>query len=92
MEAVILTKEQYDDMVMRIDEIKKVVSQNPKELKDIFVDNQEFLKLMNISKRTGQTWRDEGIISFSQIGSKIYYKMDDITKMLNKNYKPAYKK
>jgi hypothetical protein len=92
MEAVILTKEQYDDMVMRIDEIKKVVSQNPKELKDIFVDNQEFLILMNVSKRTAQTWRDEGKISFSQIGSKIYYKMEDVLKMLDKNYKPAFKK
>jgi hypothetical protein len=92
MEAIILSKEQYDDMVMRIEEIKKTIIQNSKEPKEIFVDNQEFLKLMNISKRTGQTWRDEGIISFSQIGSKIYYKMDDITKMLNKNYKPAYKK
>ena len=48
MEAIILSKEQYDDMVMRIEEIKKTITQNSKEPKEIFVDNQEFLKLMNI--------------------------------------------
>lgn len=61
MEAIILSKEQYDDMVMRIEEIKKVINQNSKEPKEIFVDNQEFLKLMNISKRTRRTWQNENI-------------------------------
>ncbi|WP_272973049.1 helix-turn-helix domain-containing protein, partial [Croceibacter atlanticus] len=53
-------------------------------------DNQEFLQLMNISKRTAQTWRDEGVISFSQIGSKIYYRMSDVQKLLDNNYRKAF--
>lgn len=57
---------------------------------DVFFDNQEFLQVMNISKRTAQTWRDEGKISFSQIGSKIYYRMSDVQKLLDKNYKQAF--
>lgn len=61
MEAVILSKEQYDDLVMRIEEIKKVISQNSKEPKEIFVDNQEFLQLINISKYIGQTWLNENL-------------------------------
>lgn len=56
---------------------------------DIFLDNQEFLQVMNISKRTAQSWRDEGIISFSQVGSKIYYRFSDIEELLNKNYKKS---
>lgn len=39
---------------------------------------------MNISKRTAQSWRDEGIVSFSQVGSKIYYRMSDVQKLLDK--------
>ena len=46
---------------------------------------------MHISKRTAQTWRDEGKISFSQIGSKIYYKMKDVEVLLDKNYNKAFK-
>jgi hypothetical protein len=45
---------------------------------------------MNISKRTAQSWRDEGKVSFSQIGSKIYYRMSDVQKLLDKNYKAAF--
>ena len=58
---------------------------------DVFLDNYEFLKVMNISKRTAQTWRDSGIISFSQVGAKIYYRFSDIEELLNKNYKKAIK-
>ena len=54
----------------------------------IFFDSQEFMQLMNISKRTAQQWRDNKIIRFSQVGNKIYYKLEDILKLLNDNYNP----
>lgn len=92
MEAVILPKEQYQELLKRMDEIKSVLTEKQKDPKDLFPDNQEFLQLMNISKRTAQTWRDEGIISFSQVGSKIYYRMSDVQKLLDSNYNQAFKK
>ena len=92
MEAIILSKDQYNELVLKIEETKSLISQSTKSPQEVFVDNQEFLLLMNVSKRTAQTWRDEGKVSFSQIGSKIYYKMDDVSKMLKNNYKPAFKK
>lgn len=90
MEAIILPKEQYHELLERMDEIKSVLTEKQKDPKDVFLDNQEFLQLMNISKRTAQTWRDEGIISYSQIGSKIYYRMSDVQKLLNSNYRQAF--
>lgn len=58
---------------------------------DVFLDNQEFLQVMNISKRTAQQWRDSGVIAYSQIGAKIYYRFSDINELLNKNHKKAIK-
>ena len=58
-------------------------------INDVFLDNYEFLKVMNISKRTAQSWRDSGIVSFSQVGAKIYYRFSDIEELLNKNYKKS---
>jgi hypothetical protein len=55
----------------------------------VFFDNQEFIQLMNISKRTAQAWRDSGMIAFSQVGSKIYYRLPDIMQMLEKYHKPT---
>ncbi len=59
---------------------------NPEQ---IFFDNQEFIQVMNISKRTAQAWRDTGMIAFSQVGSKMYYRLSDILKMLEKYHKPS---
>ena len=53
---------------------------------DVFFDNQEFMKLMNISKRTAQEWRNKKVIEFAQVGNKIYYRLSDIKKLLNTNY------
>lgn len=58
-------------------------------INDVFLDNYEFLKVMNISKRTAQSWRDSGIVSFSQVGAKIYYRFSDIEELLNKKYKKS---
>jgi hypothetical protein len=56
---------------------------------DLFCDNEEFLKIMKISRRTSQFWRNTGIIGFIQIGNKIYFRLKDIQELLNKNYKPS---
>lgn len=57
-----------------------------KKFEKIFFDNQEFCQLMNISKRTAQNWRDSGIVSYSQIGAKLYYSMSDIQQIININH------
>ena len=92
MEAIILSKQQYVELLNKMDAIKSSVEENQKTPQEIFLDNQEFIQLMNISKRTAQTWRDEGVISFSQIGSKIYYQMKDVSILLDKNYNKSFKK
>jgi len=90
MEAIILSTQQYKDLVNRLDDLNKQLEEKQKKPQDTFLDTQEFLQLMNISKRTAQTWRDEGVISFSQIGSKIYYRMSDVQKLLDNNYRKAF--
>lgn len=92
MNAVILTQEQFDTIINRIDDLKSEIKGNSKSINDDFVDNVDFIKLMNISKRTAQTWRDEGKIAFSQVGGKIYYKMSDVQDLLQHNYNPTFKK
>lgn len=92
MNAVILSQEQFDTIINRIDEIKTEIKGKTKTNSDEFVDNADFIQLMKISKRTSQSWRDEGKIAFSQVGGKIYYKMSDVDELLSKNYNPTFKK
>jgi len=92
MEAVILTKEQFTELKGSLDEIKNKIENQNKKPNEVFIDNQEFLIMMKISKRTAQTWRDEGKISFSQVGNKIYYKLSDVEALLNQHLVRAFKK
>lgn len=47
-----------------------------------WLDNGEVCRLLNISKRTLQTYRDNGILPYSQINHKIFYKSSDIEMLL----------
>lgn len=93
MEAIILSSRQYESILNELDSIKKSMSKITKtKHEDVYLDNSDLLRVLKISKRTAQTWRDEGIISFSQIGSKIYYKTSDIEEMMKKHYKKSFYK
>jgi hypothetical protein len=75
----------------KLDTIQSQLNSKADPKKETFLDNQEFLLLMKISKRTAQTWRDEGKIPFSQVGSKIYYKLSDVEKLLQEHYNKSFK-
>lgn len=84
-------EERIENILKRLDEQMTIVVANLKlnekiDPDDVFFDNQEFMKLMNISKRTAQEWRNKKVIEFSQVGNKIYYRLSDIKKLLNDNY------
>ena len=88
MEATTLATEQFKEVGNDLKEIKAYVK-NINSPSEHFIDNKEFVKLMGISFRTAQTWRDEGKIGFSQEGKKIYYRMSDIDLFLeNHHHKP----
>jgi hypothetical protein len=91
MDAIIFTKDQFTDLMSKLDTIQSQLSIKADPKKETFLDNQEFLLLMKISKRTAQTWRDEGKISFSQVGNKIYYKLSDVEKLLQEHYNKSFK-
>jgi hypothetical protein len=91
MDAIIFTKDQFSDLMSKIDTIQLQISTKSDPKKETFLDNQEFLLLLKISKRTAQTWRDEGKISFSQVGNKIYYKLSDVEKLMQEHYNKSFK-
>jgi hypothetical protein len=92
MEVVLLEKKAFEELVNKIDEIKQSLSKKEEKLTEKWLDNKEFMEIMKISVRTAQFYRDEGIISFSQIGNKIYYKPSDVEALFMKNYKKGFKK
>lgn len=90
MAQIIFSEEAYQEILLRLTRIEAMLKSKQGNPADVFVDNQEFLQIMNISKRLAQTWRDQKLIAFSQVGNKIYYRMCDITNLLEKNRTDAH--
>ena len=92
MEVVTIQSQAFQEIVGKLDAINTRLNAKEKESKDIWLDNQEFMQYMKISKRLAQHYRDSGLISFSQVGNKIYYRLSDIESLLIKHYNKAFKK
>lgn len=53
---------------------------------EIYLSGEDVCKLLHISKRTLQQYRDDNILPYIQIGGKMIYTESDIMKALEKNY------
>ena len=48
-----------------------------------WLDNQDVCQILNISPRTLQTLRDNGTLAYSQINRKVYYKPEDVKRIVH---------
>ena len=67
--------------------VETLYKQHGKKRLQEWLDNQDVCEILCISKRTLQTYRDNGTLAFSQIGHKMYYKREDVKKLMDDNLK-----
>jgi hypothetical protein len=90
MDNIHINNSQYEEIKKQLLGFSKKLAEFQRLNPDsVFFDNQEFIQIMNISKRTAQEWRSQNIISYSQIGKKFYYRMSDIQELLEKYFVPS---
>ncbi len=76
-----------------IDTIKSYILTNsiqevvPDRFDKVWIDGQDVMLSLHISKRTLQSLRDNGLLPYSRIQGKFYYKKSDIENLLVKNYR-----
>lgn len=51
-----------------------------------WLDNQDVMLTLHISSRTLQTLRSNGTLPYSRIGNKLYYRKQDIQRLLANHY------
>ena len=83
-EEIITHQEMITQLKKRIEEILK--NYRPVMNGEIYLSGEEVCKLLHISKRTLQQYRDDQILPYVQIGGKIIYKESDILTVLERNY------
>jgi hypothetical protein len=73
----------------RLEDLTKLITKKQERFFDkVIIDNDEFQRLFKISPGTASNWREKGLIAYSQMNNKIVYKIEDVNKMLDDNYRP----
>ncbi len=54
---------------------------------EIYLTGREVCERLFVSPRTLQDYRDKGIIPYTQIAGKILYRLSDINRLLQENYR-----
>lgn len=83
-DAIIAHQKMITQLRTRIESILK--NYRPVMNGEIYLSGEDVCKLLHISKRTLQQYRDDNILPYIQIGGKIIYKESDILNVLEQNY------
>ena len=85
MNVELITREDLQQFKTElVQELKQVLNQPAQQAKQ-WLKSTEVRKLLNISPGTLQNLRINGTLRFTKIGSILYYKTKDITKLLEGN-------
>lgn len=85
MEIVAIEKRTFEQMIQRLEDFAKQVNAlcGQSRRNENWLDNKQVCEQLKISPRTLQTYRDTGVLPYSQIGRKCYYKDSDIEQFIN---------
>ncbi|MDD2245101.1 MAG: helix-turn-helix domain-containing protein [Bacteroidales bacterium] len=73
-------KERFKDFS---EQVKRLCGDN--QGKEKWLGNDDVCSLLQISKRTLQSYRDNGVLPYSQIGRKCYYRVSDIENIISQS-------
>lgn len=82
MEIVTIEKKTFEEMKSRFNQFSEHLRQLCSRYRPLekmnWLDNADVCEKLNVSKRTLQTYRDGGLLAYSQINHKIYYRLEDV--------------
>ena len=86
MEIVTIEKKTFDAMIQRLRQANEAIEtlryENDEKRMSKWLDNQDVCRILGISLRTLQTFRDNGTLAYSQIGHKMFYKPEDVQRII----------
>ncbi len=87
MEAIILSKDQYKELLDKITTIENMVSltkEKPESSNRIY-SNDDLIEKLSVSKSTLQNYRNKGLLKFNKVGRKLFYTEEQVQDFLNDN-------
>lgn len=95
MELVCIDKQTFEELRVRFCKFEDRVTRLCRPVEDLglknWLDNQEVCDVLRINKKTLQAYRAKGLLPFSRIKNKLFYKPEDIRRLLELSYHPLIK-
>lgn len=87
MDIVAIESKTFGQMKGRFEDFSRQVKSlcRDNQDKEKWLGNDDVCGLLQISKRTLQSYRDNGILPYSQIGRKCYYRVSDIENLISES-------
>ena len=86
MEVISIERSTYEELLTSfnsfVSQMKAMARRGTDKRLGEWLDNQDVCQILNISPRTLQTLRQNGTLAYSQIEYKIYYKPEDIERII----------
>lgn len=87
MAMVILPQSAWEGVQTDIQDLKELLTKKSTEATEKeWIDSVEARKMLKVSPKTWQTYRDRRIIPFAQIGRKILVKKSDLDAFMQDHY------
>lgn len=84
---VVIPQQVWEGVSNTLQELKAIlISQKEDRTHNKWIESTEARKILKVSAKTWQTYRDERRIPFSQFGRKIYVKRADLEAFMNQHY------
>lgn len=91
MKEIFIPIKEFESLSSQVDKIETLlrvhINNTPKSLSEQWLNVKETCKVLNVTPRTLQTYRDKRLIPFTQHQSKILFKASDIQDFLESNIK-----
>ena len=79
-----------DTLNQKLDQLLPFMDQIARPPEHVVLDDVALRDMLKMSKRSTAYLREKGLITYSKIGSKIYYRLSDILLFLKQNEIPAF--
>ena len=87
MEYVAIEKSEYEQLLGTIKKAATEIRAIAEEctINSEWIENGELAEMLGLSKRQLQGYRERGVLGFSTIGRKIYYRRDEVERLIKNN-------
>lgn len=85
MGRIVVLPEELEMILAEVRNLKELISKDQRNVEDPILNTEDVMNLLKVSRRNLQRWRDESLISYSQVNGKFYYRLSAINQMLDKH-------